>query len=221
MTRRTLVLALALLTLASTPAPAWDGATIQQAQGDLTHDIWVAATPTPGFCYWNSTDGATGFHATEADGYGNMDCPHPWLMHCDADSLAFIGSYPEIDLSYVIGADYGATLACTVAFADRTRLTALREVTGALASDVHTVTLTWPDGTVQPLLAEGAGTDQAEVVVPPGVYAVAADVYAYEAAVPIGHVAGYAGRVVVAWEDAGPVPLETTSWSRVKSLYRR
>ncbi len=154
MTRQTAIFALALVGMAALPALAWDGATILQAQGELTHDIWLAATPTPGFCYWNSDAGAAGFHATEADGYGNMDCPHPWLMHCDADSLAFSGSYPEIDSANVTGADYGATLACTVEFAVQTRLTALREVAGLLSSDVHTATLTWPDGTVLPLLTE-------------------------------------------------------------------
>jgi hypothetical protein len=220
MAGRTFFTALVLTGLATLPATAWDGATVLAASGDVQHDIWVAPSPTPGYCYWTSAAGVTAFHATEADGYGNMDCPHPWSAHADADSLAFAGSFPAIS-SYVTGGDYRVELSCTVDFTYEARLAARRDVAGNLSGDEHTATVIRPDGGVIPLLTAGAGPDTARVTVPPGVYEIRLRVYAYESAIPIGHLAGYDGRIAVTWEDAGTVPAAAVTWGAVKSRFAR
>ena len=221
MTRRTFLPALVLLFLTSPPAVAWDGAEVLGAIEDVEHDIWGAPSPTPGFCYWTNTSDVSAFHATEADGYGNMDCPHPWLAHADADSLALAGSFPAIEALYVTGGDYRVDLGCTLDLARRARLAARREVTGDLSADEHTVTVIGTDGTVMPLLATSAGPDTAAVVVPPGVYEIHLHVYAYQHAVPVGRLSGYTGRVAVAWNDDETVPAEATSWGAAQSRFAR
>jgi hypothetical protein len=221
MAGRTCCFVLVLMGLATPHAAACDGAEVLAAHGDVAHHIWAAPSPTPGYCYWTSAAGVTAFHATEADGYGNMDCPHPWLAHADADSLAFAGSFPAINSPYVTGGDYRVDLSRTLDLARATRLTARREVTGDLATDEHTATVIWPDGTVMPLLAAAAGPDTAQVVVPAGIYEIQLHVFAYEHPVPLGDLVGYAGRVVVTWVDAGTIPAAVTTWGGAKARFVR
>lgn len=202
-------------------ANAWEAVHVEEAQGQLRHHVNVSPSPKPGYCYWESEIPVVAFHATEADGYGNMDCPHPWLARCDTDSLSFHGSYPDIESSFVTGADFQASLFCTVILAEETRLSARRQVVGDLFVDEHSLTVTMPDGAIVTILEPGSGTDQAEMVLDPGSYTVSIYVYAYQ--IPQEPGAGLlacSSGVSLQWEDPGSVEVQPVTWGALKAVFR-
>ena len=210
------------LLVAAQPAAALESVEVLEADGGLNQHVWISPSPTPGYCYWElaETDGPF-FHATNADGYGNMDCPDPWLVHCDSDSLVFRGAWPYIDDIYVRGSEYLADLSCSVNITANTRLSAGRTVTGNLDTDEHTLTITYPDGSILPVLPSGSGPDQAQLILQPGVYLVTLHISAYQSKSYSGNIDPYLGHVLLKWENPGSVPVEPVSWSSLKASFVR
>jgi hypothetical protein len=212
-----------IFALAGPPRPgfAWEGAEILESTGSLRQEAYAAPSPTPRYCYWDA-EAAAGptFHATNADGYGNFGCLDPWLVHCDSDSLGYRGSWPLFDEPYALGSTYRVTLDCSVAFADPTRLVAARTVSVGLDHDEHGLNVGFPDGTTVALLAAGSGPDQAELVVPPGVYRITLTIEAYNARDDAGVIGPYEGAVSLVWEEDGVVGVEPRSWSGLKAAFR-
>jgi hypothetical protein len=204
----------------SCPGFAWEGAEILESTGLLRQEAFGAPSPTPIYCYWDleAPAGPT-FHATNADGYGN-GCPDPWLVHCDTDSLVYRGSWPLIDALYAFSSAYRVTLSCSVAFSGPTRLTAVRTFTGELDREEHSLTIGFADGTTVALLAAGAGPDQAELVLAPGVYGITLTVDAYNARGAAAVIGPYEGAVSLVWEEDSVVGVESQSWSGLKVAFR-
>jgi hypothetical protein len=202
------------------PASAWDGVEVVVSTGLLRQEVFGAPSPTPGYCYWDKDPiaGPT-FHATETDGYGNNECPYPWMVHCDNDSLAYRGIWPLIDAEYVLSSAYRVELTCSVNVTTATRLIASRSVVGNLDDDEHSLSVFFPDGAEVPLLAPGSGPDQEQMDLEPGTYQVVLIVDAYQGT-PVGTpIDPYAGSVLLQWEDPG-VAVTTTSWSSLKAVFR-
>jgi hypothetical protein len=212
-----LVLALAL----PLSAMAWDGVEVQESNGELRLHFFADPSPTPGFCYWEN-DPVSGphFEADNEDGYGNIDCPHPWAAHCDGDSLVYRGSWPYYDELYLRSAEYQVTLSCKVTVLEETRLSASRSVVGVLDSDIHTLTLVYRDGTSLPILAAGEGPDEVQIILKPGTYSVILQVIAQQATHNKRILDPYEGSVVLKWEDPAGVAVEPTSWGAIKAIFR-
>jgi len=212
---------LLILILAAAPATVLACANLLESTADLKHHVNGAPSPIPGYCYWES-DPAAGptFTATQLDGYGNMDCPHPWRVHCDADSLVFQGAWPVIDTEYVLGADYQANLTCRLRVTSDIKLTATRSVSGRLDQDTHTAEILFPDGTTVKLLTDGIGDDTADLLLPPGVYGLTLYVYAHQTRAPDPVVSPYAGRVVLQWDATGELAAEAVDWNSLKMSFR-
>lgn len=200
--------------------PAMGTVEVLDSTGLVQREVWGAPSPVPAFCYWEKDKNAgPDFHATEADGYSNDGCIYPWLAHCDGDSLVYHGTWPLIENQYLLGADFRATLTCSVNLTEPTRLDADRTVSGNFDVDDHTLSIIYPDGAVVDLLLPGSGPDQIAVDLQPGLYHVTLEVEASQHG-PVGTpVDPYDGQVRLIWEDPG-VPVSTTSWSSVKVLYR-
>lgn len=211
---------LLILLILALVTPAVGAVEVLDSSGLVEREVWGAPSPTPGYCYWEKDENAgPEFHATEADGDGNDGCPYPWLAHCDGDSLVYHGTWPLIEGEYLLGADYRATLTCTVNLTEPTRLDANRTVSGNLDVDGHALSIIFPDGTLVNLLPAGTGPDQAALELQPGLYHVTLEVEVAQGG-PVGTpVDPYDGRVRLVWEDPG-VPVSTTSWSLVKAMFR-
>jgi hypothetical protein len=201
-------------------APARGDIELLASQGSMEFEIWAAPSPVPGFCYWTlPADAGPAYHATNADGNGNSDCVDPWLAHCDTDSLVYHGTWPALEGPFLLGTDFRALLSCTVVLDEPKRLAADRVISGDLEVDEHIVI--FQSGGGDPVVLLGAPTepDQAALDLPSGTYNVDIVVEA-SAGGPIGTpITAYDGRVRVIWEDS-QVPAATTSWSKVKALYR-
>ena len=210
-----------VLILAACPALGGDPS-VSAVSGLVRHEITAAPSPTPGYCYWDSSPGATAFHATAADGYGNMDCIHPWMVHAGPDSLVFDGAYPAIASEFVLGAQYRVILEASLTFEQPTRVVAVRAVSGDLSQDEHSASLQEADGTVVPLLAAGSGPDGIELVVPAGAYVLRVQVLSSANAWADGlpGLGEYHGRVALIWEAAQDVGEDESAWDAVKAMYR-
>jgi hypothetical protein len=210
------------LLFAVLPATALESVEVLEADGRLWQHLWVAPSPTPGTCYWELAEGGGPvFHATNADGDGTLECSDPWIVHCDSDSLVFRGVWPFIDATYVTGSEYLVDLSCSVNITADTRVSAGRTVVGNLDTDEHTLTITYPDGSILPVLPSGSGPDQAQVILQPGVYLVTLQVSAYQHKVGDEIIEPYLGHVLLRWEDPGSVAVEPVSWSSLKALFER
>lgn len=221
MTRAGILIVMCVVPVA--PALAWDGVQVLEAEGQVRQHLWVAPSPTPGYCYWDRAEtSGPAFSATNADGYGNMDCPDPWLVHCDGDSLVFKGVWPLIDESYVTGSEYVVDLACEVSLTAAARLVAGCTV-DAVELDVneHTLSVTGSGGATEVILDAAAGTCEAVLVFQPGTYRIVLHVRAYEHKSNDEVVAPYFGRVFLRWEDPETVTVEPISWGSFKAVYRR
>lgn len=201
-------------------APAWGAVEVLDSAGRVEREVWGAPSPTPGYCYWEKDENAgPDFHATEADGYGNDGCPYPWLAHCDGDSLVFHGTWPLIEGEFLLGAEFRATLTCSVNLTEVTSLTIDRAVSGNLDINEHGLSMVFPDETELSLPPVGPDPEHITLELEPGVYrfTISVEVEQYG---PVGTpVDPYDGFVRVIWEDSG-VPVTTTSWSSFKALYR-
>jgi len=215
-------LLISALVLAVLPAAARAGVEMVEADGLLRREVYAAPSPTPGFCYWDkaeSTDPV--FHATNADGYGNIDCLDPWLVHCDSDSLVFRGEWPYMNFIYLTRTSYVVSLSCSVDITAETGLTAGRGVTGDLDIDEHTLTIDYPDGTSLPILQPGSGPDHAQLVLQPGSYRITLQVHALQSKISGGgFISPYAGHVLLKWENPGGVAVKSVSWSSLKAAFR-
>ncbi len=218
--RQTLMLVLALIIIA-VPAAALDSVELLSGTGNVREESFGVASPTPAWCWWDH-DPANGplFQATNDDGYGNADCQEVWSVHCDSDSLVFRGSWLPVESFGFASSHYEVDLACSVNITAETRLRASRQVSGALDTDEHTLTVTFPDGTVAPVLSGGSGLDEVAFVLLPGVYQIALTVGAHEYRGVDSGRSAYVGRVLLAWEAAGTVAVEDLSWGGLKALYR-
>ncbi len=213
---------LAMTTMLCTTASAWDEPLVNTGEGSVQQHMWVVSSPTPGYCYWDSDSISDPvFHATNADGYGNMECPDAWLVHCDNDSLVFQGSWPFIDSYFVSGAEYIVDLTCSVMLNTETRMSAGRLInSGDLDTDEHSITITYPDGSVVQVLDADPGPDQAQLDLPPGEYLVTLHVSAYQHKSPGEVIDPYAGNVWLRWEDPGVVAVTPVGWNSVKAYFR-
>jgi hypothetical protein len=221
MTRFKSFILISALMITALPAIAWEGVEVLAAEGDLQQHVFAAPSPIPGYCYWEHAETAGPvFHATNADGYGNMGCLYPWLVHCDADSLVFRGGWPLIEGTFLTGAEFIVDLSCSVNITADTRLSAGRTVVGDLDTDEHTLTVVFPDGSILPVLPSGSGPDQANLILQPGAYLVTLHVHAYQHVITGENITPYAGHVLLKWEDPGSVAVEPVSWSSLKTLYR-
>jgi len=217
---RFLLLVFALIATAL-PAAAWDGVDVLDSAGLLRQEVYAAPTPTPGYCYWDKDEFAGPiFNATNADGYGNAGCSYPWLVHCDADSLVYRGSWPLIDDLYVLNSTYRVELTCSVEVTAPTRLSASRAVTGNLEIDEHALTIVFPGGTEVLLLAAGSGPDEAQLDLQPGNYQVSLTVEAFQSTTSQTVIDPYEGHVLLKWEDPASVAVEALSWSSFKAKFR-
>ena len=206
---------LAGVTLAS------DHVQMQSADGHLRREIYGAPSPVPGYCYWDSPGDALTFHATNDDGYGNMDCLEPWLVHCDGDSLVFRGQWPFLDHEYLIGSGYYVDLSCSVTLDAEMQLTASRSVTGVLVANLHTLVVEFADGSDLVLLDVDSGQDHAFILLPPGTYQLHMHIEAYKHTTYGYPIEPYEGEVVARWSDPDPVAVQPVTWSSLKALYRR
>lgn len=208
------------LLLSTSAALAVEGVEINLAQGQVRHHIQADPSPVPGYCYWESEPSTTAFHVTEADGYGNMDCPHEWLAHCDSDSLVFHGTWPLMETTYVRTANYQVDLTCDVTISDYTLVKAQRIIEGNLTTSIHTLIVEYADGTEEILLDETGGLDQTQTLLLPGHYTIHLQVHAQLHLVFSGLITPYDGHVRLTFEDPGPVAVQPTAWDSLKSLYR-
>jgi len=220
MPRRFLYLSVIALLFATQPSTALESVEVLDADGRLWQHLWVAPSPTPGTCYWELAEsGGPVFHATNADGEGTLECSDPWLVHCDSDSLVFRGVWPFIDMTYVTGSEYLVDLSCSVNITADTRLSAGRTVIGNLDTDEHMLTITYPDGSILPVLPSGPGPDQAQLILQPGSYLVTVHVSAYQHKIGEENIDPYLGHVLLKWEDPGSVAVEPVSWSSFKASF--
>jgi len=204
------------------PGFAWQSPEIVEAQGELCNLVFVAPTPTPGICCWASGEPVgTDFFASEVDGDGNMDCPYPWMVHCDRDSMIFEGTWPLMDFPYLVSVEYQATLSCTVVISEATQLFASRVVMASgLFNDEHSIFLEYPNGSSVELLGAGSESVQNRLILPPGNYSIRMHVYCSQYRYTHGVVTPYSGRVSLAWEEPGTVSVESTQWCNLKALFR-
>jgi len=218
--RQTLILVLALIIIAM-PAAALDSVEVLSATGHVKEEAFGVGSPTPAWCWWDHAP-ATGplFQATNDDGYGNADCQEIWSVRCDSDSLVFRGSWLPVESFGFASSHYEVDLACSVSITAETRLQASRQVSGALDTDEHTLTVTFPDGTVTPVLSAGSGLDEAVLVLLPGTYQIVLTVGAHEYRGTDTGRSAYAGQVLLAWETAGTVAVKDSSWGTLKAIYR-
>ena len=187
----------------------------------MNHNIWVSSSPTPGYCYWDNEVPTPYFHATNADGYGNMECPHFWLAHCDSDSMTFHGTWPVIDSPYVTGAEYYVDLSCSVEITSETLLAASRTGEGALDTDQHTLVVEYADGTDEILLEDGTGPDQHQLILLPGTYVIHLHVHAYKHKTFSQNLYPYSGYVSLKLEEPGHVAVQPITWDSLKAAYSR
>ena len=203
------------------PAAAWDGVEPLEAGGYITIWFTLTSSPTPRYCDWRTADPAgPALHATNTDGVGNNGCTDPWLVHCDGDSLVYRGFWPQVDASLVYTSHYEAVLASSVNITKRTRLSASRSVEGNLTSDIHAVTIWYPDGSSVPIFPAGSGPDQAELILEPGLYQVSFIVDAFQWNNPGNFIDPYRGFIILIWQDPTSVAVESMSWGSMKATFR-
>jgi len=201
------------------PAAALGGVEILETEGHLRQEVYYAPTPVPDWCYWDRGPSPASFHAVNADGNGSSGCQIPWLVHCDADSLAFAGHWPANDAVYVHSSLYEITLECRVRLDTDMKLHANRTVdSGELLFDQHTLTVDLPDGGTVAVLGDSTMIDTAELLLPPGEYDLRLYVYAMQLSYG-GEIDPYDGQVRMWWSEFEPVETVPTSWGRIKALY--
>jgi hypothetical protein len=214
-----------VLALGVGSALAWDGVEVTSAYGYVDHLIYGSASPEPYPCYWRHGDSPDlFFHVTNGEAGGMPDvCEDPWLAHCDNDSLTFQGAWPQYQSWTTNFVEYVVDLSCTVTITATTRLTARRSVISeSVSPNEHYLTLTHPDGSTQPLLADEAGPDHAQLILPPGLYEATLHVWAGGYRIPhTEFILPYEGWVSLLWEDPDSVGVEPIVWSSVKALYRQ
>jgi hypothetical protein len=219
MTRTQIALALLSILLAGRAA-AWDGITVLSITAGVDFELYVDASPTP-YCwhYWDWH--VEGYHDLptlhQTFDTDETPCTSTWLIHADADSLAWHGSWPAIDPDSDVWNDLhdGAELDCRVYFSAPVRLLARRAVTGALIANGHTVHVVPLVGDPLVMLEEDGGPDEAELELQPGTYDLVLHILAHERGT---HYA-YDGAVHLTWEPQGGSPVQPTSWSTIKALY--
>lgn len=217
------ILVLCCLLVVALPAIAWEGIEIYEAEGSVIHQLFGAASPTPWGHSWTSPEPAgTGFSATEADGSGGINPPHPWSAYCGSDSMYFRGAWPLMESVFTRSAEYIVSLSCTVGISEDTRLSASRVITSNFLTDnEHTITAVKLNGAIIEVLGDEASPDQNQVVLPPGVYEIRLDVHvsAYRFSDAVIH--PYDGLISLAWEDPASVAVEPLNWGSLKALFRR
>ncbi len=219
---RSTVFVIALVAVAQ-PVAAWDGVELVQADGRFGSLWHQYGSPIPGWCTWEH-DESTGpiFSVTQDDGtyMDQAGCIWPSFMHCDSDSLSYMGSWPLIESEYTWGVRIETWISCSVNITAETKLSASRSVAGNLDTDNHSVTIDFPDGTTVPVLQEGIGPDQNQLVLLPGTYVVNITVFAYQESPDEEVIDPYDGHILLKWEDPSAVAVEPMSWSSLKATYR-
>jgi hypothetical protein len=202
-------------------AAVWDGVQIMEASGHVKHHLWGAPTPIPSYCYWELEIPINHFHATNTDGYGNMECPHFWLAHCDSDSLAFHGTWPVMDSPLLRSAEYLVNLSCSFTITSETLLSAHRTIDADLDTDLHTLVVGFSDGSEEILLGPDSGPDQAQILLLPGNYMAQLQVNANQNKIYSEDLPPYSGWVSLKWGEPGPVDTRPDTWDSIKAVYRR
>jgi hypothetical protein len=201
-------------------AAAGDGVQITEASGRVHHHIWGSPTPVPAYCYWELELPTPQFHATNSDGYGNTDCPHYWLAHCDNDSLTFHGTWPVIDSPLARSAEYLVDLSCSFTVTSETLLAARRTIGADLDTDLHTLVIVFSDGSEEILLGQASEADQAQIVLLPGNYVAHLEVNAYRNKIFSEDLPPYSGWVSLRFGESGPVDTRQDTWDSIKAVYR-
>ena len=204
------------------PAAAIESVSTLEVVGSLHHHVNVTTSPLPGYCSWEYGPSAGPLlSVTNIDGYGNMECPHPWFVNCDSDGLVVQVGWPLIESNIVFGIDYSADLTFTVEITEPVLLTAIREVAGDLDIDEHTLSIEYSDGTFVSIFAIGTGPDQFELDLLPGVYSIRSRVYAHENRDTGEVIDPYDGRIALMWNYPQVLETASGSWCSLKASFKR
>ena len=139
------------------------------------------------------------------------------MVHCDADSLSYQGSWTTSDPSHPYWnfcyVDF--LVEAELEFTEAVRLYARSRSEGLLVEDIHRVVLGPQGGDHQMVLGPEPGGDL-EIELDPGIYTLAIVIDATEHSTHY----DYAANLTVWWVDLAEVPTQPTSWSAVKTTYR-
>ncbi len=223
MSKISIIVIVCTLAITVAPALAWDGLEILEVEGGLQHHVFTSPSPIPGYCYWDYALATEPFSpVTNADGYGNMDCLHPWQISCDSDSMVFRAEWPLIDSTSVMGIEYIVDFSFSVDVSAQTQVVASREIVASdLDTDIHSLTIEYPDGSLAPVLPAGSGPDLFQLTLEPGIYQVTLRIQAYQHRTTGEVITPYNGQVVLVWQDPEVVAVETRSWGSVKACFVR
>jgi len=190
---------------------------VLEAQGHL--EFWVVYGSSHGPCAgasWSHevAEGTTfDLQTTSSD----ESCIESiWSGRCDAGGLLYSGELlpvPESQLGWWLHLD--SQISALIQLTTPTRVSAIRTVEGVFSPELHTVILTFPDGTTEVLLGSNSPADSAERFLNAGIYRITFSVASgSQWPAPL----SYTGIVEVNWDH--PVEQSTMTWGEVKSSYR-
>lgn len=198
--------------------PAMAETTLRQGHISSLWELFRDPSPTP-YCGagWNVPVIPEGGSFHETGSWDEEPCLSSWMVHCDADSLSYQGSWttsdpnhPYWNFCYV---DF--LVQAELEFSEAVRVYARSRSEGILVEDIHRVVLGPQGAEEQMVLGPEPGGDLA-IDLEPGIYTLAIMVDATEHNTHY----DYAASLRVWWADLGDVPVQPATWSAVKALYR-
>ena len=217
---RTLILncfvaVIGLLGLLSSPTAA--AVEILEAQGILEH--WALYdsrhSPCAGASWSHAVEEGTTFDL-QTSSFDESCVVSNWMGRCEATGFLYSGEILPVtdgELGWWVSLQSRITILLDVT--TPTRITAVRTVDGMLSPSLHTVSVTYPDGSTDILLGSDTETDSAERLLGSGVHRVT---FSIETDASWDIPFSYSGFVEVNW--ANPVGQDTPTWGGLKCLYR-